>query len=45
VSRGAWVGLGLSTLGIIYLGVFAGPAFEWTREAAVAFFSLVGVGG
>ncbi len=45
VSRGAWVGLGLSTLGIIYLGVFAGPAFEWTREAAVAFFSLVGIGG
>jgi NADH-quinone oxidoreductase subunit N len=45
VSRGAWVALGISTLGIIYLGVNAGPAFEWTREAAVAFFSLVGVGG
>lgn len=45
VSRGAWVGLGLSMLAIIYLGVNAGPAFELTREAAVAFFSLVGVGG
>ncbi len=42
VSRGAWVGLGFSAIAIIYLGVFAGPAFEWTREAAVAFFSLVG---
>ena len=45
VSRGVWVGLGLSTAAIIYLGVFAGDAFEWTREAAVAFFSLVSVGG
>lgn len=42
VSRGAWVGLGLSTALVIILGVYAGPAFEWTREAAVAFFSLVG---
>jgi NADH-quinone oxidoreductase subunit N len=42
VSRGTWVGLGFSTIVIIYLGVFAGPAFEWTREAAVAFFSMVG---
>jgi NADH-quinone oxidoreductase subunit N len=42
VSRGAWVGLGLSTIVIIVLGVYAGPAFEWTREAAVAFFSMVG---
>ncbi|MCP4416108.1 MAG: NADH-quinone oxidoreductase subunit N, partial [Chloroflexi bacterium] len=41
VSRGAWVGLGLSTAVVIYLGVNAGPAFEWTREAAVAFFALV----
>ncbi|GJM40190.1 MAG: NADH-quinone oxidoreductase subunit N [Ardenticatenaceae bacterium] len=45
VSRGAWVGLGLSTAAIIYLGVYAGPAFELTREAAVSFFSLVGFGG
>ncbi|MCA9916410.1 MAG: NADH-quinone oxidoreductase subunit N [Anaerolineales bacterium] len=42
VSRGVWVGLGLSTAVIIFLGVYAGPAFELTREAAVAFFSLVG---
>jgi NADH-quinone oxidoreductase subunit N len=41
VSRGAWVGLGFSTAVVIYLGVYAGPAFEWTREAAVAFFTLV----
>ncbi len=41
VSRGTWVGLGLSTAVVIYLGVNAGPAFEWTREAAVAFFTLV----
>jgi NADH-quinone oxidoreductase subunit N len=41
VSRGAWVGLGLSTAVVIYLGVYAGPAFEWTREAASAFFTLV----
>lgn len=45
VSRGAWVGLGISTAFIIYLGVYAGPAFELTREAAVAFFSIVGLGG
>ncbi|WP_420631077.1 NADH-quinone oxidoreductase subunit N [Candidatus Leptofilum sp.] len=45
VSRGAWVGLGLSTAVIIYLGVYAGPTFELTREAAVSFFSLVGFGG
>ncbi|MFZ1397851.1 MAG: NADH-quinone oxidoreductase subunit N [Candidatus Promineifilaceae bacterium] len=42
VSRGAWVGLGVSTALIIYLGVYAGPAFNLTREAAAAFFSLVG---
>ena len=42
VSRGAWVGLGLSTALIIFLGIYAGPAFEWTREAAAAFFSVVG---
>jgi len=41
VSRGAWVGIGLSTAVVIYLGIYAGPAFEWTREAAVAFFTLV----
>jgi NADH-quinone oxidoreductase subunit N len=40
VSRGAQVGLGLSSLLIILLGtVYADPAFEWTRAAAAAFFS------
>ncbi len=38
VSRAARVALGLSVLGIIYLGVVAGPAFEWTRQAGQAFF-------
>lgn len=42
VSRGTWVGLVFSTFFIFYLGIFAGPAFEWTREAATSFFSLVG---
>ncbi len=38
VSRAAQVALGISVLGILYLGIFAGPAFEWTREAGRAFF-------
>lgn len=42
VSRGAWVGLGFSTFFILLLGVYAGPAFEWTREAATAFYALIG---
>lgn len=42
VSRAAWTGLFVSLLAILYLGVFAGPAFEWTREAAGAFYALVG---
>ena len=39
VSRAGQVGLAISTFFIILLGVYAGPAFEWTRQAAVAFFS------
>lgn len=39
VSRAARVGLVLSAILIIYLGVSAGPAFELTRQAAAAFFS------
>ncbi len=39
VSRGAQVGLVLSSAAIIFLGVYAGPAFEWTTEAAKAFFT------
>jgi NADH-quinone oxidoreductase subunit N len=42
VSRPAWIGLWVSLIIIIYLGVFAGPAYEWTQEAASAFYALVG---
>ena len=38
VSRAAKVGLAIGMFGIFYLGVLAGPAFEWTRNAAEAFF-------
>lgn len=39
VSRAARIGLVVSSLFIVYLGVNAGPAFELTRQAAAAFFS------
>lgn len=39
VSRGAQIGLVIAALGILYLGIQAGPAFELTRQAAAAFFS------
>ena len=42
VSRAARVALAVSVLGIIYLGVAAGPAFEWTRQAGAAFFPFSG---
>ncbi len=42
VSRGTRVGLAISIFFVLFLGVFAGPAFEWTREAATAFLSFVG---
>lgn len=42
VSRAARVALALSVIGIIYLGVAAGPAFEWTRQAGAAFFPFSG---
>lgn len=38
VSRAAQIGLGFAVFGIIMLGIYAGPAFEWTRQAASAFF-------
>ena len=38
VSRAAQIGLAISVLLIIYLGVSAGPAFDLTRQAAAAFF-------
>jgi hypothetical protein len=40
VSRAGQVGLAISTFFIIFLGVYAGPAFRWTTEAAAAFFSV-----
>ncbi|MCP4358620.1 MAG: NADH-quinone oxidoreductase subunit N [Chloroflexi bacterium] len=42
VSRAAAVGLGLTTFAIIFLGVYSGPTYEWTLQAAASFFSLVG---
>ncbi len=38
VSRAAKLGLVVSVFFVIYFGIFAGPAFELTREAAIAFF-------
>lgn len=42
VSRSVWVGLGLSTLMILLLGIYSSPAYEWTLQAAGAFYSLAG---
>ena len=42
VSRSMGVGLAISTLAVILLGVYASPAYEWTLEAAGAFYTLVG---
>jgi NADH-quinone oxidoreductase subunit N len=42
ISRAARVGLGISVIMIIVLGVYASPAFEWTQQAATAFFALAG---
>ncbi len=42
VSRSAWIGLWVSLIVIVYLGVFANSAYEWTQEAATAFFALSG---
>jgi len=39
VSRAAKIGLAVSSILIIYLGVSANTAFELTRQAAAAFFS------
>jgi len=39
VSRGTQIGLALSGLFIILLGIVPQFAFEWTRQAALAFFS------
>lgn len=42
VSRAAVMGLGLTTLVVIILGVYAGPAYEWTLQAAASFLTLAG---
>ncbi len=39
VSRAAKIGLGVSIFFVIYFGIFAGPAYDLTREAAAAFFT------
>jgi NADH-quinone oxidoreductase subunit N len=44
ISRAAQVGLAVSVFFIIFLGVYAGPAYDLTREAANAFFTVVPVG-
>ena len=38
VSRAAKVGLAITVIGILYLGIAAAPAFDWTRLAGAAFF-------
>lgn len=38
VSRAAKIGLVVSIFFVFYFGIFAGPAFELTRQAAAAFF-------
>lgn len=40
VSRAAVMGLGLTTLVVLILGVYSGPAYEWTLQAASSFFAL-----
>jgi NADH-quinone oxidoreductase subunit N len=42
VSRAAGLALGFTVFGILYLGVFADRAFEWTREAAFSLFPFLG---
>ncbi|HHJ06402.1 MAG TPA: NADH-quinone oxidoreductase subunit N, partial [Anaerolineae bacterium] len=42
VSLAAKIGLGVSTLAILILGIFASPAYEWTLQAAGAFYTLAG---
>lgn len=42
LTRAAGLALGITVFAILYLGVFANSAFEWTREAATAFFINLG---
>jgi len=42
VSRAATIALMISIFFVLYLGIFANSAFEWTREAAASFFPWLG---
>lgn len=42
VSRAAQIGLSVSVFFIIFLGIYAGPAYDWTRAAANSFFPFIG---
>jgi NADH-quinone oxidoreductase subunit N len=42
VSRAAQIGLAVSVFFILFLGIYAGPAYDWTRAAANAFFPFIG---
>ncbi len=39
ISRAAKVALATTIVAVLYLGIAAGPAFEWTRSAAIFFFT------
>jgi hypothetical protein len=39
VPRAYQVALALTVFGVLYLGIYANGAFEWTRSAAALFFS------
>ena len=39
IPRSYKVALAITMFGILYLGILANPAFEWTRQAALAFFT------
>ena len=39
MSRGAVLAMSLCVAGILYLGIFAGPAYNWTQNAAQWFFT------
>ena len=42
VSLSAKIGLGISAIAILVLGIYVSPAYEWTLQAAGAFYTLAG---